>query len=420
MKLTDAQIRGIKALEKDKPFPDGGGLFLFVTKNGTKSWKYGYTYMGKASNKVTLGQYPEMSLAEARDKHRELKKLKAQGIDPKVAIKQSKFAQQGNSTSSSRTFKKVAEEWLGEYEVKASKSTLEGKRRFLSILNNAVGEVPITEIGRTKILEIAKVLEKDGKSESASRVVMVANQVLNYALDAGYIDKNVTNRLGAKINKQEVQHHPAIIDPKELGEFLTKIDNYSGSPSVMYCLRIISCLALRSTEIRNAKWKELDLENGVWTIPAYRGERPQDGKGMKMRKPHVVPLPTQVIKLFKELQLYTGDNDFCFPSPTDKSKCITEQSVSRAIERMGYKGTMTFHGFRTTFKTLTTEHKHEWDIDRDAIEKQLAHTIGGQVERAYDQSTMLEERKILMQKWADYLDNLKATYKQSSQSFKLE
>lgn len=185
------------------------------------------------------------------------------------------------------------------------------------------------------------------------------------------------------------------------------IENYSGDISVMFALRLLPYLALRSTELRGARWQEIELEKAIWIIPASRAERPQDGGGMKCRIAHKIPLPTQAINLFRELKEFNQPGELCFPGRQSASRCISDMTLLSALRRLGYsKEKMCVHGFRGTFSTLLNEKKLEWNFDADVIEKSLAHAGKDTIRASYNHADYFEQRKKLLQKWADYLDSL--------------
>lgn len=289
-----------------------------------------------------------------------------------------------------------------------AQTTIAGKQRFLRYLSNGIGKIAVKEIKAADILAIARSMESDGYGESAHRVLITASQVFDHAVVLGLVDYNPAARLSKALKPVQSEHLPAITDPAALGELLRKIEAYTGSPSVKYFLRIVPYMILRSTELREARWDEIDLDAEIWTIPATRAERPQDGGGMKMRKPHTVSLPRQVVALFKSLKTYTGNSPLCFPGEKSAKQCIVGQAPLRALERMGYKGIMCVHGFRASFSTLANERKEEFETEAEIIEKSLAHKERNDVKAVYDRGNRPDQRRELMQRWADFLDELRA------------
>lgn len=405
--FTAKTAENLKPTGKPYKKSTGRGFYLYVSAVGGKTWRYDYRLNGKR-NTVTYGRYPEMSLGEATIAHESCKKLLDNGVDPLASKKREQQEIKAAEQARANTFDVVAADWLEVWSAKSAQSTITAKKRFLGYLSNKIGNTPIHEIKAAQILEVARLLEADGYGESAHRVIMAASQVFDHAVALGYVDLNPAARLSKALKPVTSEHHPAIIDEAAVGELLRKIDAYGGCPSVKYCLRLIPYIPLRSTELRGAGWAEIDLDKAIWTIPATRAERPQDGGGMKSRREHTVPLSRQVVDMLKALQVYTGNSHLCFPGEKTASQSITGQSLSKALERIGYKGIMTVHGFRSTFSTMMNERKIDIGTDADVIESQLAHVQSNQVRAAYNHADYLEQRRALMQKWADYLDGLRS------------
>lgn len=383
------------------------GFYLHVSAAGGKAWRYDYRLDGKRQTE-TYGKYPALSLAAATARHEEFKKTLDRGVDPHAEKQRIREVKEKAERERTQTFRAVSAEWLAIWSMGKAQSTINSKKRFTGYLNNALGDIPVKDIKGADILKVARLLEADGYGESAHRVVMAASQVFDYALMLGYADFNPAARLSKGLKTVESVHYPAIVDPALAGELLKKIDAYFGCVAVKYCLKIMPYLPLRSTELRGALWKEIDLEKRVWTIPAYRGARPQGGGGMKSRRAHTAPLSRQVTSLFQSLKVYSGQYELCFSGERAANRPITGNSLNMAIRRMGFDGVMRVHGFRAMFSTMMNERKLEMGLDGDIIEAQLAHKEKNAVRGAYNHAAYLEQRRRMLQEWADYLDELRS------------
>jgi integrase len=403
--LTDVKLRNLKANGKVQKHPDGDGLYAFVGKKSLGvSWWMAYRFNGKPKT-LTLGKYPETGLAEARKRCFGAKQLLEQGIDPGEQKKADKAAVQTAERNASLTFAAVGDEWLEKHRAETVPATQKKTRWYLDTLFEYIGNVPFVDLERKTLVDAVKDIQDKTSPHMAHRTAGVLNRVCLYAWDCGYTDRNLADRIGSALKPQKVKHRAALIAPKEVGDLLRKIYQYNGKGlSVVYCLRILPYLALRSEEIRGARWGEIDIDAATWIIPAMRHEY---GGGMKMRVEHTIPLPRQVVSLFKELKesqvMFLGDCDLCFPSPRAKSRHITSESLMVALKVIHGNSDISVHGFRTTFSTLA----REMDFNPAHIEKQLAHKEENTVVEAYDRSTYFEQRRDDMQKWADYLDSLR-------------
>ncbi len=334
--------------------------------------------------------------------------LKA-GLDPNAEKIRQKVEAKEQAAMAGRTFKAVALEWLDVQEEIWAASNYKKKLRLLEILFNAFGDKPITELVPADILAVLKPIDACGKTVTAHALAQTASQVCRYARACGYCTFNAADGLNSVLRPIKSKPRAALLNPADVGRLLRDIDNYQGSISVMFALKILPFVALRSTELRGAAWAEIDIEKALWTVPASRKPNPKDGGGMKMRQAHEVPLSRQTVELFKELRACCQSGPLCFPSPHSNGSCISDMGLLNAIRRMGYgKEDMTIHGFRTVFSTFLNEKKQEWGFDADAIERQLAHSKEDKTRAAYDRADYLEQRTRLMQVWADYLDDLRA------------
>lgn len=346
----------------------------------------------------------------ARDKREQAKALLEQDIDPSAEKKRVKAEARQEQEEAARTFRAVALEYVATQESVWAASNMKKKLRLLERLFAAIGDKPVTQIIPADILEVARPYDDCGKTVTAHAIVQAASQVCRYARACGYCVYNAADGLTKVLRPIRSKHRACLKDATKLGQLLRDIDGYKGAVSTMWALRLIPYIPLRSTELRGAAWTEIDLDKAIWTIPATRAERPQDGGGMKMRIAHVVPLPTQAVELFRQLKTFNQAGPLCFPSRQSATRCISDMTLLNAVRRMGYgKDEMCVHGFRGTFSTLLNEKKLEWGFDKDIIEKQLAHKEKDAIRDAYNHADYLEQRQRLMQQWADYLDGLRNT-----------
>jgi integrase len=288
-------------------------------------------------------------------------------------------------------------------------SNTKKKSWIIGLISAHIGNKPVSRLEPGDIMSAVRPVEAAGHNETAHKMVQTAGQICRYARRMGYAKFNPADGLVEDLRPVETKHYATIIDPEGIGHLLRSIDEYSGSISVSYALKLLPYLFLRSMELRGARWTEIDLENAVWTVPAWRRESKKDGGGMKRRREHIVPLSRQVVALYNELKMFTGKGPLCFPSPQSSTVCISDMSLLNGLRRMGFsKEEMTIHGFRAMFSTLINEKKLELGIDPDIIESQLAHAPNDKVRDAYNHAQYLDQRRRMLQTWADYLDELRA------------
>lgn len=392
MKLTDTFIRSLKATGKIQKITDGNGLYLHVNKKGDKFWRIRYSFNGKR-NAVSLGQYPYISLAEARKQLIEVKEQLAKGINPSAHKKAIKTAQDIKDTNS---FEIKAREW---HAVNKNKWTEGHAKRIMLNLEKDIfpfiGNMPIEDITTPLLLSAVRKIEARGSNETAHRILQNCRRIFSYAISTGCAERNIANDIKWALAPVKKSHHAAIIEPKAAGQLLRDIDEYTGDITTRLGLRIIPYVFVRQGELRMAKWDEFNFDTEEWHIPAER---------MKMRQPHIVPLSRQVIEMLRELRQYTGSRDYLFPSYCSKNRCMSNMALLSALRRMGYsKDEMTIHGFRSMASTMLNGKGYS----SDWIERQLAHSESNSVRAAYNHSDYLQGRKLMMQDWADYLDELR-------------
>lgn len=392
MPLTNIKVQKAKPQEKQITLFDGGGLFLLVTPTGGKLWRFKYRHEGK-QKLLAFGVYPAISLADARSKRDEARKLLAKGVDPGAVRKAQKRAE----TASTETFEVIAREWHEKFKHQWTKGhAITIMSRLERDLFPWIGTRPINEIKAPELLSVLRRVESRGALESAHRIRTIASQVFRYSVATGRAERDPAADLKGALPQPNENHHAAIIDPKEVAPLLRAIDNYQGSFVVKCALRLAPLFFVRPGELRHAEWSEIDFEEAVWNIPAHK---------MKMKQAHIVPLCRQAIEILNELKPLTGASKYVFPSGRSFSRPLSDNAINAALRRMGYdQGTMTGHGFRAMARTILDEVLH---VRPDFIEHQLAHAVKDPNGRAYNRTAHLEERQKMMQTWADFLDTLK-------------
>lgn len=392
--LTDTAIRKAKPGPKPTKLRDGGGLYVQLNPDGSRWWRWDYRrpVTGKR-NTLSLGTYPEVSLADARGRQAEARRLLASGIDPGEHRKAAKVA---GVEKAANNFEVVTREWLGKQK------WVESYRcKVVAWMENDVfpwiGGRPVAELAAPDFLRVARRIEERGAIESAHRIMQNCGQVMRYAVATGRADRNPVADLRGALAPPMERHHAAITDPRELGGLLRAIDAYAGDVSTRAALRLAPMVFVRPGELRHAEWSEIDLDAGEWNIPAHK---------MKMREPHLVPLSSQAVAILRDLQPLTGHRQYVFPGGRSPKRPLSDNALTAALRRMGFdKETMTAHGFRATARTLLDE-VLGWRPD--LIEHQLAHAVRDPNGRAYNRTSHLPERRKMMQAWADYLDALRA------------
>ncbi|WP_074546796.1 tyrosine-type recombinase/integrase [Dyella sp. AtDHG13] len=394
MPLSDIAIRKAKPADKPQKLADGAGLYLLVNPTGSKLWRWKYRVAGR-EKVLALGAYPAISLTSARDACTEARRLLAQGVDPSEAKKNAKQAKIESNTPAI-TFKQVAEQWMLRQHV--AEVTANKSRWILqSFLYPDLGERPIAEIEARELLETLRKVEDAGMLETAKRARVKAGQVFRFAVLEGLANSDPTSSLRGALKAPKVKHHAAIVEPAKVGELLRAMDGFSGQFVTQCALKLAPLVFVRPGELRQAQWSEFDLDEAMWRIPAMR---------MKMKAAHLVPLSTQAVAILRELHAMTGQGDYLFPGLRTASRPMSENTVNAALRRLGYGGDeMTGHGFRS----LAATRLNEMGWNADAIERQLAHAESNKVREAYTHAAQyLDERKRMMQAWADYLDGLRA------------
>lgn len=391
--LTYIQINAAKPRTKPWSLSDSQGLYLIIQPNGSKLWRFKYRFLDKQKN-LHLGGWPTISLADARVRRDEAKKKIAEGIDPALEKKRARIAAK---YAAANTFEAVAAEWLVKCERDGlAPVTVDKIRWLLAKAYPLIGTIPIAQITPHEVLAVLRKIEATGAYESARRMRSVLSRVFRYGVATVRCDKDVAADLRGAIAVPKVKHFAAITRPSEVGALLRAIDGYTGHKVTVMAMRLSPHVLLRPGELRQAEWTDIDFDEAIWFIPAER---------MKMRRPHRVPLSRQVIAMLRELHEHTHWWKYLFPCLGKPRKAMSENAVNQGLRKLGYTtDQMTAHGFRAMGATLLNE-MGEWNPD--AIERQLAHVDTNQVRRAYVRGEHWDERVVMMQRWSDYLDELR-------------
>jgi integrase len=391
MSLSETKIKGLKPGPKPHKVFDERGLYLLVTPKGGKLWRFKYRLHGR-EKLISLGQYPDVSLADARESRDAARRKVAKDIDPSMERRLEK-------DSRAITFESVATEWLGKLKHLNEGTVRRDRDRLKQFVYPHIGTRPIGEVTAPELLHVLRRIEARGTLETAKRTRAVCGRVLRYAIATGRADRDVSADLKGALSPVVPKSHAALTDPKRVGELLRAIDGYQGQPVTMCALKLAPYVFVRPGELRAAEWKEFDLdgEHPLWRIPAER---------MKMREPHLVPLAHQAVAIMREIEKYTSDGRFVFPSLRSGGRPMSENTITAALRRLGYSGDeQTGHGFRSIASTML----NELGFNSDVIELQLAHKERNKVRAAYNRAQRLEERRAMMQAWADHLDKLRAS-----------
>ncbi|WP_340621828.1 tyrosine-type recombinase/integrase [Xenorhabdus siamensis] len=401
MKLNARQIETAKPKEKTYKLADGGGLYLEVTSRGSKYWRMKYHRpTDKKEDRLAFGVYPAVSLAEARAKRDEAKKLMAQGLDPKAEKKGA------SSPAKVNTFEQVARAWHTSNKRWDDHHRQVILRSLEQYIFPHIGAHDITALRTSQLLAPVKTIDEQGKHETAQRLRQRITAIMRYAVQNDILEFNPANDMTGALTTAKSHHYPAL--PHEcLPDFLTRLSFYRGRLLIKISVELALLTFVRASELRLARWQEIDLENAVWKIPATR--KPIKGvrfseRGMKMKTDHIVPLSHQAVSLIKALHVLSGNCDVMFPSAHNSAKVMSESTVNRALRSMGYntQTDVCGHGFRTMARGAMGE-SGLWNDD--AIERQLSHIERNNVRAAYiHTSKYLDERRLMVQWWADYLD----------------
>lgn len=386
MPLNDMQIRRAKPEAKAYTLGDGQGLSLLIEPNGSKSWRFRYRFAGKPKM-ISLGVYPMITLADARSRRDDARKLVAEGKNPSEVRKEQKIALQ---TESESAFEKIATEW---HQMKSAKWSEGYASDIMEAFQNDifpyVGTRPVGEIKPLELLNVLRKIEKRGALEKMRKVRQRCSEVFRYAIATGRAEFNPAADLSSALDVHQSNHFP-FLKADEIPDFLRALNGYTGSRLVLIATKLLMITGVRTIELRAALWAEFDLDNAIWEIPAER---------MKMRRSHLVPLSVQALDLLNELKIMTGNYRYVFPGRNDPNKPMSEASINQVIKRIGYGGRVTGHGFRHTLSTVL----HDNNYSTDWIEMQLAHSDKNSIRGTYNHAQYLEKRRNMMQWYSDQL-----------------
>ena len=401
MSLTDTAIKKAKSEATPYRMADGGGMCLYVHPNGGKYWRLSYRFGGKQKT-LALGVYPDVSLLDARQRREQARKLLANDTDP-GAVKQAQKAAKIEAISNS--FSTLAAEF---HKVKSPMWTAGHAKQWMGNLEKyalpVIGDRAITDIEPMELVGIMRTVETNGTFETRDRLLQTISAVFKYAIATGRTKYNPAEIRMALADRPKVEHF-ACIAPAELPQFLRTVSAYQAkekvSPIAITALRLLMLTTTRTSEVRFSKWADFDLDAGCWVIPEEQtGRKGKKGK----RNPHAVPLCTQAVKILRDLYPVTGQGEYVFPNRNSTGRVLSENTVLKIIETIGYKGKMTGHGFRSLARSILGEMGHRWEV----LEAMLSHALVNQTAAAYVRTTYFEERRGIMQQWADYLDKVEA------------
>jgi integrase len=390
--LTDAKVRTAKPKDKPYKLTDERGMYLYIAPGGGKLWRFNYAFDGKQKT-LAIGPYPEITLADARERREQARKLLANGIDPGTVKKAQKATRLERAANS---FEVLAREWYEKQTGTWSDSHgIRILRRFERDVFPLIGGLPVADITAPILLEAIRKIEARGAIETAHRAMQNCGQVFRYAIATGRADRDPTPDLRGALSPVQATHFAAVTEPIEAGKLLRLLDTYNGGYTVRAALKLAPLFFVRPGELRNARWADVDLEAGEWRyiVP-------------KTRTAHIVPLSTQAVAILTELKPHTEHSEYVFPGGRSPLKAMSENAVLAAMRDLGITAdTMSGHGFRAMARTMLDE---VLGFPPHIIEQQLAHAVKDPLGRAYNRTAHLPERKKMMQAWSDYLDKLKA------------
>ena len=388
--LTDTKLRSLRPQNKVFRLADANGLCIEVRTTGAKIWRYRYRFGDKA-NMLTIGEYPLVSLAEARAERDRARALVKKGVDPSLVAKVERAAKQEEAGN---TFGSLAEELMLQRAKTLSPGSVVRERRMVERDLGGIAELPIRSITAPMLLKALRKIETRGAVETAHRTRAAAGLVFRYAIATGRAENNPALSLVGALSPAKTTHFSSVTEPEEVAKLLIAIYGYQGSPIVSAALKLSALLFVRPGELRAARWSDIDLQAAEWRYTTS-----------KTHTAHIVPLARQAIEVLEEVRPYSRRSEYVLPSVRSISKSISENTINAALRNLGFDGTMmTAHGFRAMARTLLDE---VLGFRPDFIEHQLAHAVRDPLGRAYNRTTHLKERKKMMQGWADYLEKLR-------------
>jgi len=391
--VQSAKPKEVNGVFRDNYIPDGGGLYLIVTAKGGKLWRYHFSFQNK-KYRLPLGKYPIISLKEARELHKEAQIKKAKGINP---VEERRAKKQQHKKEQKNSFKEVAEEYFKKRSSEIAPTTLKKqvnamKKDFYPIIGNK----SIDKIERAELVKIAQTIQERGAVETAHRLINLCGQIWRYALQLDKVKHNIVADISKNDVLQSFTHTPmrTITNPQKIGELMRALSEYHGDYSTKWALLFMAHTFVRSSNIRFAEWKEIDFKNRVWVIPADK---------MKAREEHTLPLSNQAIAILKEIEPYSRDSKYIFPSSLGKSRALSENTLNTAFKRLGFGGEMVSHGFRSMFSTLAYE---SGKFRGEVIESLLAHKDPNEVRRAYNRASYENEKREVITWWGEFLEGV--------------
>ncbi|MBZ7444514.1 tyrosine-type recombinase/integrase [Klebsiella grimontii] len=389
MKLTARQVDTSKPKDKPYKLSDGGGLYLLVNPNGSRYWRLKYRIAGK-EKLLALGVYPDITLAEARQKRADAKKVLAAGGDPGQEKQEEK---QAKEQAVANSFERLAMEWHSHKSTSWSEGYAEHLLTYLKKdIFPFIGQKAITDISQVEMLNVLRKMEQRGVLDKLKKTRQACRQIFTYAIITGRAEHNPVSDLAGALKSPKQQHYPHLL-VDQIPDFLRALSEYSGSTITRNATRLLMLTGLRTIELRASEWVDIDFDKGVWNVPAER---------MKMRRPHLVPLSTHVRKLLEEIHQLTGRGKYVFPGRNDAGKPMSEASINQVIKRIGYDGKATGHGFRHTMSTIL----HEQGYNTAWIETQLAHVDKNSIRGTYNHAQYLDGRREMLQWYANYMQAL--------------
>lgn len=394
MALTDTQCRNAKPTDKQYRLSDGGWLTLLIKPNGTKLWQYRYRWAGKESV-YSIGEYPQVGLADARIAMLAAKEQVKVGINPTHAKQAERLA---NQATGENTFKAIAEQWLAKKKVNWAESTYSQCKKVLEgDVFPKIGKMAIRDVKPTHILPLVKKVEERGAETLAVLILQWVGAIFTYAGAHLLVDSNPVSVLSGAVTKPKTVHRKPMTKA-DIARLSAELTAYKGNPETIVAVKMLLHTFVRTVELRMAKWEEFDLDAARWVVPAVR---------MKKREPHIVPLSTQVVSLLRQLHQLTGDSKegYLFPNTRRPTGCMAATTVNRALEYMGFAGkeldvNFSGHGFRATASTILNEMGYRSEV----VEMQLAHRERDKTRASYNQADYLPERAAMMQAWSDLMD----------------
>lgn len=407
MPLTDTAVRQAKPADKSFSLTDASGLSLYVAPNGTKSWHFRFYWHDKQP-RMSLGTYPEISLKAARELRDQARALVAKGVDPRSARRDEKRVA---STGAVKTFEVVANEWhafkLSRWATAKKGAAVQAQLYLDKDLVPALGRIPIADVKRADVLACLRMIEKRGALNVARKCRTWLNEIFRFGIASDYLEVNPAADLDIVAAKEPPEKHNPMLRQRELKEFLAKLSEADIKDYTKSAIRILLLTAVRTGELRQAKWAQFDLDAALWTIPADRVKQLQKVirvKGEGVVPPYLVPLSRQAVEEVRKVHQLTGRYKLLIAGRSDPSKPISDGTVNVALRRMGYEGRLTGHGIRATISTAL----NEMGYNEDWIEAQLSHAGSSKVRKTYNHAEYVEQRRVMMQEWADYLDRLES------------